>query len=327
MIIPEHHQMAFSVRIGGRIKSFLRFRTIPNPQRIMAGRSLAAQSTIAARRAVRYAHGLTKQQELGKLTIWRIIRPHLSWLARFFRISFIEARSEQQSSYLGILWMPISTLIFTIMLALVFQQHDNASTKAFYLYVLAGYILWNFIATTITSSTTVIQKRFEFAVHNNLTLSGLFFKLLIDRLFSLCLNLLLLACAVTFLAPGSIGPHLLLVPGILIILALVSLAVAYLVNLTVIFFPDLDAIFQVGIRFLFFVSPIFWSTAGDGTGTRAILTNYNPISHYLSAFRQSFGIGSFEPIAWIVMLGTSFVLCAAGIVAYERTESFVRNLK
>lgn len=268
-----------------------------------------------------------KQYELGKLTIWRTIRPHLSRLVRFFRISFIEARSEQYSSYLGILWTPLSTLIFTAMLALVFRQPEAGSVGKFYLYVLAGYILWSFIASSISSSTTVIQKRFDFAIHNNLTLPGLFFKLLIDRLFAMSLNLIVLAAAVIFLAPASIGLHLFLVPLLLAILAAASLAVAYLVNLAVIFFPDLDAIFNVGVRFLFFVSPIFWGAEGSVSGIRAVLLEYNPISYYLAAFRQSFGIGSFEPDIWIVAIGLSLVLCAGGSFAYKRTESFVRNLK
>ncbi|MEP9374910.1 ABC transporter [Mesorhizobium sp. KR1-2] len=268
-----------------------------------------------------------KQRELGKLTTWRIVRPHLSRLVRFFHISSIEARSERQSSYLGILWGPLSTLIFTAMLALVFRQPHLITVGEFYLYVLAGYVLWSFITATVTSSTTVIQRRFDFAVHNNLTLVGLFYKLLIDRLFAMSLDLVLLVFAIILLAPGSLGLHLALLPPLLVVLALVSLAVAYLVNLAVILFPDLDAIFNVGVRFMFFVSPVFWGAEGDATGVRGALIDYNPAAYFLSVFRQSFGVVPLEPKAWIVAIGFSVSLCVIGIIAYDRSHAFVRNLK
>lgn len=268
-----------------------------------------------------------KQRGLGKLSTWRAIRPHLSRLVRFFHISSIEARSERQSSYLGILWGPLSTLIFTAMLALVFRQPHLITGGEFYLYVLAGYVLWSFITATITSSTTVIQRRLDFAVHNNLTLVGLFYKLLIDRLFAMSLDLILLVFAIIILAPGSLGLHLVLVPPLLVALALVSLAVAYLVNLAVILFPDLEVILNVGVRFMFFVSPVFWGAEGGATGVRAALIDYNPAAYFLSVFRQSFGVAPLEPKAWIVVIGFSVTLCAIGVIAYYRSHAFVRNLK
>ncbi|WP_024585984.1 ABC transporter [Aliihoeflea sp. 2WW] len=261
------------------------------------------------------------------MTVWNTIRPHLSWLVRFFHISFIEARSERQSSYLGILWAPLSTLIFTLMLALVFRQPHLITASEFYLYVLSGYALWSFIAATITSSTMVIQKRYDFAIHNGLTLGRLYLKLLIDRLFSMGMDLILVVIALIILAPGSIGVHLLLLPPLLLILALVSLAVAYLTNIAVIFFPDLDTILSVGVRLMFFVSPVFWGAEGDATGIRAMLIDYNPAAYFLSSFRQAFGVLPIEIKDWIVMIGISATLCAVAAIAYRRSNSFVRNLK
>jgi ABC-type polysaccharide/polyol phosphate export permease len=261
------------------------------------------------------------------LAIWNTVRPYLSRLVRFFHISFIEARSERQSTRLGILWAPLSTLIFTMMLALVFRQPHLITVGQFYLYVLSGYVLWSFISASITSSTTVIQKRYDFAIHNGLTLGGLYFKLLIDRLFSMGLDLILLGFAILIIQPSIIGAHLLLLFPLMIVLSIVSLAVAYLTNLAVIFFPDLDAIFTVGVRFMFFVSPVFWGAEGDATGIRAMLIDYNPAAYFLSSFRQAFGVASIDVADWFVMIAISVVLCAVAATAYRRTNSFVRNLK
>lgn len=261
------------------------------------------------------------------MNLWLIVRPLLSRLVRFFHISLIEARSERSSSRLGILWAPLSTLIFAGLLTGVFHQQPLREAGDFFLFVLSGYVLWNFITATVTTSTTVVQRRYDFAVHNNLTLVGLFFKLLIDRLFAMGLNLILLLGCLVIVKPQTIGLQLLLLPAMLLIMALVSLAIAYLVNVAVIFFPDLDAVFNVAMRLLFFASPVFWSAEAQGTGVRAILATYNPISHYLSVFRQCFGIVPFEPMAWAVTLSLSLILCVAGTATYRLTADFIRNLR
>jgi len=246
---------------------------------------------------------------------------------RFFHISLIEARSERSSSRLGILWGPLSTLIFAAVLTGVFHQQPLQEAGDFFLYVLSGYVLWNFITASVTTSTTVVQRRYDFAVHNNLTLSGLFFKLLIDRLFAMGLNLVVLFGCLVIMKPQAIGTALFLFPAVLLIIASVSLAIAYLVNVAVIFFPDLDGVFNVTMRLLFFASPVFWTAEAQGGGFRSVLVTYNPISHYLSVFRQCFGIAPFDPLAWIVTLGSSLVLCVAGAVTYRLTADFIRNLR
>lgn len=266
-------------------------------------------------------------ESVTTVRLWLKIRPHLSGLVRFFHISLIEAKSERQSSYLGILWGPLSTLIFTLMLSLVFRHAQTISSADFFLYVLAGYILWSFISSTISSSTNAIQKKLDFALHNNLSLPGLFYKLLIDRLFAMGLDLILLILALLLLKPTSLGYVVLLAFPLIVILACVSIATAYLVNLAVILFPDLDAVFGVGIRFMFFASPVFWGAEGDVTGVRSLLVDYNPAAYFLNVFRQAFGIMPLDPFQWAIALAMSLVLCGAGCIAFRRSESFVRNLK
>lgn len=260
------------------------------------------------------------------MTLWHHIRPLLSTLVRFMHISFLEAKSEYQGTRLGLWWLPFSTLIFTAMLALVFRHSDNMDISIFFLYVLSGYTLWQFIQASIVGSLNVIQNRLEFAIHNNLTLAGLFGKILCDRLFEYGLNLALLATAIVLLAPDKLGPHLLLFGPFLAIIIPTSLAVSYLVNIATIFFPDVSTLIRTGTRFLFFASPIFW-VASETSSVRQFLVQYNPISYYLGMTRQVFGSAPIEAGAWIGSLAISLTLCAVGYFTFARSKSFVRNIK
>lgn len=260
------------------------------------------------------------------MNFWRWLRPYPSLLVRFFHISFLEAQSEHQSTRLGILWIPLSTLIFTALLAFVFKHSDSVPVSEFFVYVLSGYILWQFIQDSISGSTTVIQSRLDFAVHNNISMFGLFLKVLVDRLFELGINTILLLAALVVFHPGSFGLNLLLALVLVPLISLTSVSLAYLVNLITIMFPDMGAIIRTGVRFVFFASPVFWVYDGVD-GIRHLLATYNPVSHYLSINRQVFGVEPLSLDSWIAAGLISAILVTLSALVFSRTKTIVTNIK
>ncbi|WP_353646344.1 ABC transporter [Mesorhizobium sp. WSM2239] len=261
------------------------------------------------------------------MELWNRIRPYLSSLVRFFHISYIEAKSEHSGTRLGILWAPLSSLIFSALLALVFRHSATMSVSEYFIYVFTGYVLWNFISDSITGSTDVIQGQLDFAVHNNLSLIGLFGKLLVDRLFEYSMNVAILIVLILLLRPTTISFGLTLFLPFAAIITLTSLGTAYLVNITTVLYPDLKTAVKVGARFMFFASPVFWHADEVASGTRAFLVQYNPVSYYLSLARQVFGVEPLEPSAWAMAVLVSTAICATGFLAYRQSQSFVRNFK
>jgi len=260
------------------------------------------------------------------MVIWQRLRPYPSLLVRHLQISFLEAQSEHQSTRLGILWLPLSTLVFTGLLALLFKHSDEMSVGYFFIYVLSGYTLWLFIQDSISGSTDLIQKKLTFAIHNNISMFGLFAKSLIDRLFELGINTALLVGALILIAPSNLQANLLLFALFIPIISVTSVAVSYMVNLVTIIYPDTGAIIRTAVRFIFFASPVFWTYEGTG-GLKHLLATYNPVSYYLGLNRQVFGI---EPLAikpWLIAAAISVVLMAVSAFAFSRTKSIVTNIK
>jgi ABC-type polysaccharide/polyol phosphate export permease len=261
------------------------------------------------------------------MALWRIIRPYLSWVVRFTHISYIETKSEHQGTWLGILWLPISSLVFSALLALVFRPSGSMGMADFFLYVLIGYTFWGFIAESVNGSTDIIQTRLEFAVHNNLSLAGLHIKLLIDRFFSYSLDFAVVLLMVVILRPGNFGVETLLLIPFVPLIAVASMGGGYLINLLTVFAPDTKVPIAVVTRLMFFVSPVFWLASEAREGPRQLLVNYNPVSYYLSLPRQAFGVEALDPRAWIVASACSILLGLGGYIAYVRSIGVVRNLK
>lgn len=260
-------------------------------------------------------------------SLWLRIRPYLSTLVRFMHISYLEAKSSYEGTLLGILWIPVTTVSFSLLIGFVFRGSGSMSLVQFFLYVLSGYVVWNFISDTVTSSTKIIQGKFDFAVHNNLTLPGLFGKMLADRGFEFGLELLTLAVAVLILSPLSYGPHVLLLLVLLPMLAIVSLGLSYLVNLLTLYFPDLGNVVSTVVRLMFFATPIFWLVEDRLNDPRALLEVYNPASYFLMMMRQVFGVQPVDPFAWVVGGVITIFIAFAGFFAYRQSNSFVRNLR
>jgi len=260
------------------------------------------------------------------MDLWCRIRPYLSTTVRFLHVSYIEAKNEHSGARFGLLWTPLSALIFSAMLALVFRHSDAVPAGEYFLYVFCGYVFWSFVSDSVTGSTDIIQSRLDFAIHNNLSLLGLFGKTLVDRLFEYFMNVGVLILLIAIFRLHDLGMGLLLFPPFLLLIILASLGGSYLTNIVTVLYPDMKTAVKVGARFMFFASPVFWSV-DTSHGTRALLAHYNPVAYYLAAARQVFGLQPLEPVAWIVTAAMSFLVALAGYLAYRTSKSFVRNFK
>jgi ABC-type polysaccharide/polyol phosphate export permease len=259
-------------------------------------------------------------------SLWLRIRPYLSIFVRHMRISFIEAASDYEGTALGILWIPVGTVSFSIIIGFVLHANGLMNPIDFFLYVLSGYVAWNFISDTITRSTRIIQSRLDFAVHNNLGLAGLFGKMLADRGIEFALEFLTLALAVLILQPWSYGPQIFLLAILLPLLAITSLGLSYLVNLVTLFFPDLGNLISTGMRLMLFATPIFW-TVESGTDARVWLEALNPAAYFLMMMRQAFGLEAFVLHEWLIGALITLIAAVVGYYAYRRSASFVKNLR
>jgi lipopolysaccharide transport system permease protein len=259
-------------------------------------------------------------------SLWLRIRPYLSIFVRHMRISFIEAASDYEGTALGILWIPVGTVSFSIIIGFVLHANGLMNPIDFFLYVLSGYVAWNFISDTITRSTRIIQSRLDFAVHNNLGLAGLFGKMLADRGIEFALEFLTLALAVLILQPWSYGPQIFLLAILLPLLAITSLGLSYLVNLVTLFFPDLGNLISTGMRLMLFATPIFW-TVESGSDARVWLEALNPAAYFLMMMRQAFGLEVFVLHEWLIGALITLIVAVVGAYAYRRSASFVKNLR
>lgn len=254
------------------------------------------------------------------------IRRLASYAIRFLRISFLELKAKNQST-LGVFWIPLTSLLFAAVLFVLFGFSTEGVELNFFFYVLVGYSFWQFVAASLNGSIELLRTQFDHAVHNGLNLTGLYLKALSDRVAELILNLGVCVLAALLVHPIAFGKTAILIMPAIALALITSLSVSYIISLIATLVPDLGRVIRTGTRFLFFVSPIFWTVGDTDQAIRRAMYSFNPVSYYLEVMRQAFGVAPFDQLSWLMAFGLTAAFAAMGWLLFVRTRSIVTNIK
>ncbi len=226
---------------------------------------------------------------------------------RFIRLSHLLFQSKYADSSLGILWIPLSNLFLIGVLVAIFGS-QNPDDLWFYVgYISVGYITWSFVSDTINNHCDTFRTKRNELYAPNTTLSEIFIKALVERVYLLCMNLVCLS----FLFFGQVVENpmqLLFFPLALILVLLQSYYTSVLFSISTLFFPDFKRYLANLTRVLFFASPIFWGFRGELGGARFYFFSYNPVTYFLETFRFSLGGEIRMEITYVLTVTCSMVI-------------------
>jgi ABC-type polysaccharide/polyol phosphate export permease len=87
-----------------------------------------------------------------------------------------------------------------------------------------------------------------------------------------------------------------------------------------VFFRDIRHLIDVGIQFLFWLTPIVYSVELVPERLRTLVM-LNPLAAFITAYRDAVLHGRFsEPLVWMVMVGATLVAAVTGAAVFSRHE-------
>lgn len=206
--------------------------------------------------------------------------------------------SRYKRSLLGVAWTMINPLGTMIILSVVFSSIFDV--KGVYpAYVLSGLIIWNFFSQTTST-----------AINNMLWGSALFQKIYMPRtifvistigtglinlffsLFPFFLISILLGSPITF--------KVFLIPITIVPLTLFTTGFALFICSYSIFFPDIAQMYTVILSAWMYLTPIIYDIKMLPYKLQILITNLNPLSPILEAFRDLVYLGKVPETALIV---------------------------
>jgi len=197
-----------------------------------------------------------------------------------------EFRGKYKKSFFGVLWSFINPLLQLLIYALVFPFILRIQEDNYVMFLFSALIPWNFFATTISQSTSII-------VGNGGILKKVYFPreiLPISIVISGAINFLV-SCIIIFVALliSGIGitVNVLWLTVILLVQCIITLAICFILSALTVYIRDLEYFINVLLQLWMYVTPVLYKIEMI-PAKLAKLFSLNPMVEIINAYRAIF---------------------------------------
>lgn len=255
----------------------------------------------------------------------------VSDIRKYFRYSLVSARSQLKSevanSYLNWIWWVLDPLCFMLIYTFIFGYVFNSKEQYFPVFIFIGLSMWDFFNRTLTHSVKIVK-------NNKSIVSKVYFPkfiLILTKIwvngFKMLISFGIVALMMLFYRIPLTWNVLYAIP-ILLILGLFSFGCSCFLLHYGVYVEDLSNVVSIVLRFVFYMTGIFYNIEKKIPGWGKILSQYNPIAFLLASMRQCLIYGK-TPSRKLLLLwfAISILLSAAGIrKIYKEENSYVKSI-
>jgi lipopolysaccharide transport system permease protein len=208
---------------------------------------------------------------------------------------------KDQSTFFGFSWSFLHPLIVLGVLFTFFRFRLGRDIPHYEVYLLIGIIHYTHFANTTNSAMHVLVNM------RQLTRNAIFPKeiLVVSSVFSNAVEFLISLCICVIIAALSgvrLTSALVLLPLVFMLQLMFVLGLSFLLSCLYLFVRDVGHIFQVFLRLLFLITPIFYTIDFLGGGLASSLVRLNPLTQLMNLSRAVILEGSLAPMDVVVIL-------------------------
>jgi ABC-type polysaccharide/polyol phosphate export permease len=221
----------------------------------------------------------------------------------------------------GIVHPAVMLISYWFVFGYVFKQKapDHSGTTSFALYIFAGFLPWLLFQDSVQRSATSVVESSNLVTKTLFPSEVLPISIFFSNLMQHFLALLLLLGAVT-VASQKIEPEVALVPVYLILLALFTVGVSWVVAGLQVFLRDTSQALAVLMTAWFWLTPIFFDRDRLPPWMRS-LARLNPLAQVVDAYRRAILAGRLPAAEDFALLaGISGVTFILGGLFFRRTK-------
>lgn len=267
-----------------------------------------------------------------------VIRPRSGWLDlhlqdiwRYRDLLMQLVRRDFVAIYkqtiLGPLWIFIQPLLTSFTYVIIFSKVAHLSSDGLppILFYLAGVTCWNYFASCLNTTANTF-------VTNANIFGKVYFPRLVMPLSVSISNLvkffiqfgLLIILILWYAAKGmhiAVNSYLLLLPGLLLIMAGLSLGLGIIVSSLTTKYRDLSYLITFSVQLLMYASPVVYPISSVPGGKLRMVLLANPMSGPIEAFKYALlGKGYFSWNLLAYDFGFMIVVLFIGILLFNRIE-------
>lgn len=252
-------------------------------------------------------------------------------IRKYFRYSLVSAKAqlktEVANSYLNWVWWVLDPLCFMLIYTFIFGYVFNSKEQYFPVFIFIGLSMWDFFSRTITNSVKIVK-------NNKAIVSKVYFPKYVLILIKIWVNGfkmlisfgIVVLMMILFRIP--ITWNILYFFPILCILGIFSFGCACFFLHYGVYVEDLSNVVSIVLRFLFYLTGIFYNIEARIPGWGAALNKYNPIAFLITSMRRVM-IYEAPPARKLLLLwlAVSLILATLGVrKIYKEENSYVKAI-
>jgi lipopolysaccharide transport system permease protein len=229
------------------------------------------------------------------------------------RASFL---AQEKNSSLGLIWHLLNPILMTVVLFTVFKNVERLREIEHYqLFILIGLIHYNFFINSTTRSSSFFLNSRSLILNTTVPLELLVFRQICVEGLTLFIEVLLVLVLGIFMG-ANFGSALLVYPLVFIGILALSLGASLFLSCLVVFLSDLNYVWGLFCRMLFFITPVFFTPEVVGEGMARTVIEMNPLSGLIRLAREALLYGGpVDPAqAGLALLGPFAVLILGGML-------------
>jgi ABC-type polysaccharide/polyol phosphate export permease len=223
---------------------------------------------------------------------------------------------SDHNSTLGALWGLLAPTVTLGVLWIVFGSHFGRGVAAYPLYLLVGIVTVGFFLTATRYLMTLFQTNRSVLLDSTVPRETLIASNLLPHIYKFGIELLLCIALSTSYGLLSWRIGLLLAPLVVAYVAFV-LGVGFVLAIAHCFTSDVEHLWMIASRLLFFATPVFYTLDSLGPVAQRAVYWLNPVTPFVLAFRNMLLAG--EPLDPVVhahafALGAASLLVGYGVL-------------
>jgi len=231
-------------------------------------------------------------------------------------------KDKYVGSALGISWAIINPVLIMAAVTFVFTQIMKTEIKHFPLLVLSALLPWFFFINSICESTTSMKKNIDmlsqFVIPREIIPISIVLANFINFLFGFIVMM-----PIFIIFNTEIIRYLLLLPLIMFLHFSFTLGISILFSIVNVYFKDLSQFLNVGVMFLFWLTPIFYSLKIIPQSFRWIVIA-NPAACYVLIYRALLYHASGGNIyMWLLAAGFALISIIGGYSLFMKKEAYI----
>ncbi len=234
-------------------------------------------------------------------------------------------REKYVGSFLGVFWSLINPALIMLAVAFVFTQVLKSGVERFPLFVLSALLPWFFFSNSLAESSVCLSRSSDLLNRFTINREIIPLSVVLANFVNFLAGFLLLLPVFAFFNPESMKFFLLL-PLVMALHVLFTCGVSLALCVGGAYCKDLTQFLNVGLMFLFWMTPIFYPLEAVPEGYQGMILA-NPATYFVVIYRHLLYGASFPAASlWWLAAVSSAAAFAAGYALFIAKEDEISKI-